>query len=232
MLRVFRLGCIVTIRGGRGVVVAKLDNGKFSDPVPLKMGGVAVGADIGLQMTDVIIALKHPGDLHAFTSTTGSIGLNGSFCIGPFGYEGEGAVVDGDTATMSIGHSKGLYGGLSLEFTGITINMPAMREAYGNDATAASIFNGTCVAHGQRKAGSGVQRLRQTIAKLAGSSRSARASSTCTPTRGQRSQRVSLTHPNCKGPLDDSQSIQESCDEDIDRAPLEHQFVPLHDEDE
>jgi len=42
-LKLFRAGCIVTVRGGEGIVLKKKPDGTFSAPVALHMLGPAIG---------------------------------------------------------------------------------------------------------------------------------------------------------------------------------------------
>jgi lipid-binding SYLF domain-containing protein len=82
------------------------------------MGGIAVGADIGAENTDMLIVLKTEKAVERFMSGAFSIGLNGCLAFGTVGRSIEGTLHQ-DQESIIFSFSKGLYGGVSMEFTGI-----------------------------------------------------------------------------------------------------------------
>ncbi len=49
-LKIYRVGCIVTVRGGQGIVMKKKPDGAFGAPLAVTMLGPGLGASIGAQM--------------------------------------------------------------------------------------------------------------------------------------------------------------------------------------
>lgn len=140
-LRMYRAGCIVTVRGGEGIVMKKRPDGTFSAPVAVNMLGPALGASIGIGMTDFIIFFKTEPALEGFVSNVGTVGLNGSLTAGPLGREAEALVTTKSTEGIIVfASSKGLYGGVSLEFGGVMPNSSANQNEYGRPITAKEIF--------------------------------------------------------------------------------------------
>ena len=141
-VRVFRGGCIVTVRGGQGVVFRKRKDGSWSAPCSVGMCGPAIGASIGLEMTDAVILFTEECALKAFVDGSMTMGLNGNITLGPLGREGEhliGTGFNGGLLVMS--SAKGIYGGVSLEFSGFKASRTANVAHYGRSIDAAEILD-------------------------------------------------------------------------------------------
>merc|ERR1711904_305763 len=129
-----RIGCIVTVRGAKGAIVVKKSDGAWSSPCAIRMGGVALGADIGVENSDMLIVLNTDAAVRALFEGQLSVGFNGCIAIGPMGRALEGQYnfnfesKDGTTAIFAF--SKGLYGGVSLQFTGVQLWPAKNRKHY------------------------------------------------------------------------------------------------------
>ena len=57
-LKVTRGGCIVTVRYGKGILLAKdEETGEFSAPCSVTLTGVELGASIGIEQSNIILFL-------------------------------------------------------------------------------------------------------------------------------------------------------------------------------
>lgn len=133
---VFRIGFLLSARAGSGVVVAKLEDGRWSAPAAIGIGGLGGGFNAGAEVTDFLIVLNSKSAVRSFMAT-GSLQLGGnlSVAVGPLGRSAEasGSVnTKGRVAAMfSYSKSKGLYGGISIEGTILVNREDANVKAYG-----------------------------------------------------------------------------------------------------
>ena len=133
---VFRIGFLLSARAGSGVVVAKLEDGRWSAPAAIGIGGLGGGFNAGAEVTDFLIVLNSKSAVRSFMAT-GSLQLGGnlSVAVGPLGRSAEasGSVnTKGRVAAMfSYSKSKGLYGGISVEGTILVNREDANVKAYG-----------------------------------------------------------------------------------------------------
>ncbi|EST07635.2 Ysc84 actin-binding domain protein [Kalmanozyma brasiliensis GHG001] len=136
---VFRIGFLLSARAGSGVVVAKADDGRWSAPAAIGIGGLGGGFNAGAEVTDFLIVLNSKSAVRSFMAT-GSLQLGGnmSVAVGPLGRSAEasGSVnTKGRVAAMfSYSKSKGLYGGISVEGTVLVNREDANVKAYGQYA--------------------------------------------------------------------------------------------------
>lgn len=126
-----KMGCIVTVRGGNGCVLLRNADGKFSAPLAISFGGFALGADIGLEQSEFLMFFKSHESTIAFMEGNATVGLNAGLSLGPVGIEAEVLSNSGTKETITVvARSVGLYGGVSLEFSGVKPNNRANMTQY------------------------------------------------------------------------------------------------------
>ncbi|SPO44119.1 related to YSC84 - protein involved in the organization of actin cytoskeleton [Moesziomyces antarcticus] len=134
---VFRIGFLLSARAGSGVVIARTEDGRWSAPAAIGIGGLGGGFNVGAEVTDFLIVLNSRSAVRSFMAT-GSLQLGGnlSVAIGPLGRSAEasGSVnTKGRVAAMfSYSKSKGFYGGISVEGTVLVDREDANARAYGS----------------------------------------------------------------------------------------------------
>lgn len=144
---VFRIGFLMSARGGAGVVVARLADGTWSPPAAIGLGGLGGGFNAGAEVTDFLIVLTSRRAVSTFMAT-GSLQLGGNMAlaIGPLGRAAEAGGSVSSTgklaAMLSYSKSKGLYGGISLEGTILMDRADANAKAYGSGVTGKHILAG------------------------------------------------------------------------------------------
>lgn len=142
-LQTFRIGCIVTVRGCKGCVLKKLPDNSWSAPCALMFGGPALGASIGMELADIIVFIKNEKALNAFMKSNAGIGLSGGLALGPFGRSGEAMLTTGSSEGFLVyAQTKGLYGGVNLEISGILVDHTANKVQYGPVIKAEEIVSG------------------------------------------------------------------------------------------
>ncbi|WVN87986.1 uncharacterized protein L203_103183 [Cryptococcus depauperatus CBS 7841] len=144
---VFKAGLLFSARAGSGVVVARLQDGTWSPPSAIGLGGLGFGGQAGAEVTDFLIVLNSRAAVASFMSAGSlTIGGNLSVAVGPLGRnaEGSGAVnTKGRLAAMySYSKTKGLFGGVSVEGSVIVERQDANRLAYGGNPTSKQILSG------------------------------------------------------------------------------------------
>lgn len=113
----FRTGFGWSGAGGSGVVLARKPDGSWSAPSGILIHTIGWGAVIGLDVYDVVLVIRKPETLQAFTRPKVSVGGELSVAAGPVG---NGAVVEAGAdgkPVWSYVKSKGLYVGLQLDGT-------------------------------------------------------------------------------------------------------------------
>ncbi len=77
---VFRIGFLLSARAGSGVVVAKTDEGRWSAPAAIGIGGLGGGFNAGAEVTDFLIVLNSKSAVRSFMAT-GSLQLGGNLSV-------------------------------------------------------------------------------------------------------------------------------------------------------
>ncbi|XP_042630582.1 SH3 domain-containing YSC84-like protein 1 isoform X2 [Cyprinus carpio] len=144
ILSVFKAGFMITARGGSGIVIARLADGRWSAPSAIGIAGLGGGFEIGLESSDFVIILNQRRAVDAF-SKGGNLTLGGNctVAVGPLGRNLEADVAFRSTAAVySYCKSRGLYAGVSLVGSYLIERKETNRKFYGQDIRASSILNG------------------------------------------------------------------------------------------
>lgn len=144
ILSVFKAGFMITARGGSGIVIARLADGRWSAPSAIGIAGLGGGFEIGLESSDFVIILNQRRAVEAF-SKGGNLTLGGNFtvAVGPLGRNVEADVAVRSTAAVySYCKSRGLYAGVSLVGSYLIERKDTNRKFYGQDIRASAILNG------------------------------------------------------------------------------------------
>ena len=159
-LTVLRAGFIVSGSGGKGVVVAKNDDGTWTGPSFIGTGGAGFGFQIGAQVSEFVMVLNTPEAVQAFAKGGNvSIGAQVSAAAGPVG-RSLGADVMPQAAIYTYSRAQGLFGGVSLDGTVIATRKQANADYYGKSVEAAAILAGKVPAP------EGASTLRRELAKV------------------------------------------------------------------
>jgi lipid-binding SYLF domain-containing protein len=126
---------------GKGVSMVKLSNGKWSNPVFVTFTGGSIGFQIGVQAVDLVLVFKHKGILTEVKNGDFTIGGDISAAAGPVG-RSSSANTDYklEAEVYSYSRSKGLFAGLSINGSNISIDKSANANYYGDGTTSQSLF--------------------------------------------------------------------------------------------
>lgn len=131
IIRVARIGLGLSVKGGTGIVVARLGENldEWSAPCAVGVGGVGWGLQMGVDLTDFVIILNTHEAVEAFaTGNQVTLGGNVGVALGPVGRNGAvsasvhgGKLSQGEhypvrvAPSYSYSHSQGAFIGVSLE---------------------------------------------------------------------------------------------------------------------
>jgi len=127
--QVVRAGFIFGGSGGRGVLVAR-DGRTWVGPSFYDLATASVGFQAGVDVSEVIIVVMTEKGFNSLMATSFKIGGDASIAAGPVG-AGARSTVTADL--ISFTRAKGVYGGLNLDGTVVSTNVPWNDAYYGGN---------------------------------------------------------------------------------------------------
>ncbi|WDI33144.1 lipid-binding SYLF domain-containing protein [Hyphococcus flavus] len=106
-----RGGFIIGASGGNAVMVARNDDGSWSEPTFFTVGSLSIGFQAGFEGSETILLVMTQRGMEHLLSTTVKLGADLSLAAGPIGAGAKAQTVD----VLAFSRSRGLYGGVSLE---------------------------------------------------------------------------------------------------------------------
>jgi len=132
-------------RRGNGVLVARDPSGHFSDPVFVNLTGGSIGFQWGVQSTDVILVFTTKRSIDRIASGQLTLGADASVAAGPVGRAASAGTDPTLSAEVySYSRNRGLFIGIALDGSGLTIDNDADARFYDKGVVSAyDIINGT-----------------------------------------------------------------------------------------
>jgi lipid-binding SYLF domain-containing protein len=129
---------------GKGLVSHRLDNGRWSPPSFITIGGGSFGLQLGVEATDLVLIFTSRDGFKGLLDGKVKLGVDAAVGAGPVGRNAE---VSSDVLLRSpvfaYSRSKGLFAGISLEGAVVTIDNAANNKVYGKEVSAEDIlYNG------------------------------------------------------------------------------------------
>jgi lipid-binding SYLF domain-containing protein len=129
---VFEIAVFGGGRGGRGVMSVRNPDGSWSNPVFLTLAGGSIGFQWGMQMTDVVLVLMSRNSVEGISGGKVILGADASVAAGPVGRTASANTDATFKAQMlSYSRSEGVFAGVSLEGTVLSIDDGSNATAYG-----------------------------------------------------------------------------------------------------
>lgn len=126
---------------GKGVAMVKLADGKWSDPVFITLTGGSFGFQIGMQSVDMVLVFRHKGVLAKVKNGDFTIGGDISAAAGPVGRSSTASTdYKLEAEVYSYSRSRGLFAGISIHGSNLSIDKSANAAFYGNNMTSQEIF--------------------------------------------------------------------------------------------
>jgi lipid-binding SYLF domain-containing protein len=135
-------------RGGKGVMAVRNPDGSWSSPVFVTLGGVNFGLQFGVQSTDVVLVLMSRQSVEGIAGGKVTLGADASVAAGPLGRSSAAATDATFSAqVLSYSRSSGLFAGVALDGSVISIDRGANQATYGiSDVLASQILEGKVAA--------------------------------------------------------------------------------------
>ena len=136
--QVVKAGWIFGGAGGRAVLLARNgQTGRWEGPAFYNLATASVGFQAGVAVSETVTLVMTDKGLNSLLATSVKIGGDASIAAGPVG---AGANADVTTDFVAFSRSKGLYGGLNLDGTVITLADNWNKAYYGRDVQPADIL--------------------------------------------------------------------------------------------
>jgi lipid-binding SYLF domain-containing protein len=142
--RVIKGALIIGGRGGKGVFAVRNPDGSWTDPVFITLAGVNVGFQWGVQSTDVVLVLMSRQSVEGIADGKVTLGADAAVAAGPVG-RSAAATTDAtlNAQVLSYSRSEGMFAGVALDGSVLSIDDKANASAYGTaDIRASQILEG------------------------------------------------------------------------------------------
>ena len=127
---------------GKGVATVKLPDGSWSNPVFITLTGGSIGFQIGVQSVDLVLVFKHKGVLTQVKNGDFTIGGDISAAAGPVGRSSTASTDHKlEAEVYSYSRSRGLFAGISVNGSNLSIDKSANATFYGSGITSQQIFD-------------------------------------------------------------------------------------------
>jgi lipid-binding SYLF domain-containing protein len=136
---VIKVGLGLGGRGGRGVLLVRTPDGGWSNPSFITLAGGSFGWQAGVQASDIVLVFTTRKGVEGITGGKFTLGADASVAVGPVGRQVSGATdVTLDAEVYSYSRAKGLFGGIAIDGTVISIDHRANAAYYGRPGVLAS----------------------------------------------------------------------------------------------
>jgi SH3 domain-containing YSC84-like protein 1 len=128
---VVKLGFVVGVRHGRGVVLVRDEAGHWQPPTFISVTGGSFGWQIGVQATDLILIFRTQRSVRGLMNGKLTLGADASVAAGPIGRQAA-AATDASLRSeiYSYSRSRGLFAGLALDGSVIHVDGVANHAFY------------------------------------------------------------------------------------------------------
>jgi SH3 domain-containing YSC84-like protein 1 len=142
--KLINAGFVLAGKRGKGIAMVKLEDGSWSDPVFVTITGGSVGFQAGIQSVDLVLIFKNRETLQDIGKGSFTLGGDISVTAGPVGRNSTASTdYKMEAEVYSYSRSKGLFAGISLSGSAISVDAKANEAFYGNDDDAKTIFSNT-----------------------------------------------------------------------------------------
>ena len=139
---------IIGGRGGKGVMAVCNPDGTWSNPVFVTLAGANIGFQWGVQSTDVVFVLMSRKSVEGIAGGKVTLGADASVAAGPIGRTAAAATdATLKAQVLAYSRSEGIFAGIALDGSVISIDDASNASAYGVSGILASqILGGQAVA--------------------------------------------------------------------------------------
>ncbi len=140
---VIKAGVVIAGRFGRGVMLVRNENGDWGHPIFVTIGGGSFGFQVGAQSTDVVLVFKNRKGTEKIFRGKMTLGADAAVSAGPIGRRAEASTDEAFRASiLSYSRSRGLFAGVSLEGSVLSIDDEWNTEFYERPVRAEDLIAG------------------------------------------------------------------------------------------
>ena len=140
---VVKVAAVVGGRRGSGAMVVRDASGKFSDPIMISLTGGNVGWQVGVQSTDIVLVFTTEKGIRGISDGKLTLGADASAAAGPVGRSASAGTDQSFSAEVySYSRNRGLFAGVSLDGSVLSIDNKSNKGLYGKSVTADEIIAG------------------------------------------------------------------------------------------
>ena len=125
--------------GGSGVLIARDEKtGKWGDPVFYNIGSASFGAQIGADVSEMVLVVRTRKGLEEFFTNDFKLGANAGMATGPVGagMSAQGLAAD----IISYARQKGAFAGMALDGAFVSISNDSNQAYYGKPVRPTDII--------------------------------------------------------------------------------------------
>lgn len=148
-------GFILGVNFGKGVVLVRRNDGSWSPPAMVTMGGGSLGFQAGVQAADIVLVFATPRSLEGMMrGEKVTLGADANVALGPIGRSANaGTDARLGAEIYSYARSRGLFLGVSVNGASLSLDQNANAMLYGRAGiTPADIYNANGLAYHQEVA--------------------------------------------------------------------------------
>jgi lipid-binding SYLF domain-containing protein len=125
--------------GGSGVLIARDERtGKWGDPVFYNIGSASFGAQIGADVSEMVLVVRTKKGLEEFFTNDFKLGANAGMATGPVG---AGMATQGITADIiSYARQKGAFAGMAVDGAFVSVSNDSNQAYYGKSVRPTDII--------------------------------------------------------------------------------------------
>jgi lipid-binding SYLF domain-containing protein len=125
--------------GGSGVLIARDERtGKWGDPVFYNIGSASFGAQIGADVSEMVLVVRTRKGLEEFYTNDFKLGANAGMATGPVG---GGMAAQGITADIiSYARQKGAFAGMAVDGAFVSVSNDSNEAYYGKSVRPTDII--------------------------------------------------------------------------------------------
>ena len=125
--------------GGSGVLIARDERtGKWGDPVFYNIGSASFGAQIGADVSEMVLVVRTRKGLEEFYTNDFKLGANAGMATGPVG---AGMAAQGITADIiSYARQKGAFAGMAIDGAFVSVSNDSNQAYYGKSVRPTDII--------------------------------------------------------------------------------------------
>ncbi|WP_060826196.1 lipid-binding SYLF domain-containing protein [Sulfurospirillum cavolei] len=128
-------------RTGEGVMVVRKDNGTWSYPFFVKLGGAGFGLQLGVEKKDILMFFKSRDIVQKLSNNKMTLGVDASVAAGPAGESaGRGSEVDFSSEVYTYTKTQGVFAGVSFDGSVMNHDYDKNIELYGNSISPEQII--------------------------------------------------------------------------------------------